>query len=141
MANNQEEDITEELRQPIDQNLQMQALLGEMRRTLRAEIEPIHERLDRVEVGTPRGQQHDIHNRQQGGCVPWRNVEEEAESKEVDEPYVNRGRFERGYAIREARMVLVSSFFFCAIVGEIRKPFFLINLSSKLLHLYVAWGQ
>lgn len=104
MANNQEEDTTEELRQPIDQNLQMQALLGEMRRMLRAEIEPIHERLDRVEAGTPRGQQHDIHNRQQGGRVPWRNVEEEAESEEVDEPYVNRGRFERGYGNREARM-------------------------------------
>ncbi|KAL4651966.1 hypothetical protein ACB092_01G198800 [Castanea dentata] len=102
MANNQEEDTTEELRQ--HQNLQMQALLGETRRMLRAEIEPIHERLDRVEAGTPRGQQHDIHNRQQGGRVPWRNVEEEAELEEVDEPYVNRGRFERGYGNRKARM-------------------------------------
>ncbi|KAF3945643.1 hypothetical protein CMV_028002, partial [Castanea mollissima] len=55
----------------------------EMRRMLRAEIEPIHERLDRVEAGTPRGQHHDIHNKQQGGRVPWRNVEEEAESDGV----------------------------------------------------------
>uniref|UniRef100_A0A2N9GXJ1 RNA-directed DNA polymerase n=1 Tax=Fagus sylvatica TaxID=28930 RepID=A0A2N9GXJ1_FAGSY len=82
----------------------MQALLGEMRRMLRVELEPIHERLDRVEAGTPRGQQQDIPNRQQGGRVAWRNVEEEAESEEFDEPYLNRGRFERGNGNREARM-------------------------------------
>ncbi|KAL5581667.1 hypothetical protein UlMin_014109 [Ulmus minor] len=82
----------------------MQALLGEMRRMMRAKLEPIHERLDRVEAETPREQQQDIPNRQQGGRVPWRNVEEEAESEEFDEPYLNRGRFERGYGNREARM-------------------------------------
>ena len=100
MSNNQEEDITEGLRPPTDLTLQMQAMLGEMRRMLRAELEPIHERLDRVEAGTPRGQQHDNPNRQQGGRVPWRNVKEEAESEEVDGPYVNRGKFERGYGKR-----------------------------------------
>ena len=104
MSNNQEEDTTAESRQPVAPNLQMQALLGEMRRRLRVELEPIHERLDRVEVGTPRGQQQDNPNRQQRGHVPWRNVEEEAESEEFDEPYLNRGRFERGYGNREARM-------------------------------------
>ena len=104
MSNNQEEDITEGLRPPTDQTLQMLAMLGEMRRMLRAELEPIHERLDRVEAGTPRGQQHDNPNKQQGGCVPWWNVEEEAESEEVDGPYMNRGKFERGYGNREARM-------------------------------------
>ena len=70
MSNNQEEDIIEALRPPTNQTLQMQAMLGEMRRMLRAELEPIHERFDRVEVGTPRGQQHDNPNRQQGGHVP-----------------------------------------------------------------------
>jgi len=104
MSNNREEDTTEESRQPVAPNLQMQALLGEMRRMLRVELEPIHERLDRVEAGTPRGQQQDNPNRQQRGHVPWRNVEEEAESEEFDEPYLNRGRFERGYGNREARM-------------------------------------
>lgn len=104
MSNNQEEDTTEEFRQTAASNLQMQALLGEMRRMLRAELEPIHERLDRVETETPRGQQQDNPNRQQGGRVPWRNVEEEAELEEFDEPYLNRGRFERGYGNREARM-------------------------------------
>jgi hypothetical protein len=43
-------------------------------------------------------------DRQQGGPVPWWNVEEEAEFEEFDEPYLNRGRFERGYGNREARM-------------------------------------
>jgi len=102
MSNNQEEETTKEFRQPPASNLQMQALLGEMRRMLRAELEPIHERLDRVEAETPRGQQQDNPNRQQGGCVPWRNVEEEAELEEFDEPYLNRGKFERGYGNREA---------------------------------------
>ncbi|XP_062089604.1 uncharacterized protein LOC133796139 [Humulus lupulus] len=104
MSNNQEEDTTGDFRQPASPNLQMHALLGEMRRMMRAELEPIHERLDRVEAGTPREQQQDIPNRQQGGRVPWRNVEEEAESEEFDEPYLNWGRFERGYGNREDRM-------------------------------------
>ncbi|XP_035546592.1 uncharacterized protein LOC109014453 [Juglans regia] len=104
MSNNQEEDTTEEFRQPPVPNVQMQAMLGEMRRMLRAELEPIHERLDRVEAETPRGQQHDIHNRQHGGRGPWRNVDGEAESEEFDEQYLNRGRIERGYRNREARM-------------------------------------
>ena len=63
MSNNQE-DTTEEVRQPAVPNLQMQALLREMRRMLRAELEPIHDRLDRVEAKAPRGHQHDIPNRQ-----------------------------------------------------------------------------
>ncbi|KAL5570316.1 hypothetical protein UlMin_026891 [Ulmus minor] len=104
MSNNQEEHTTEEFRQPLASNLQMQALLGETRCMLRAELEPIQERLDRVEVGTPRRQPQDIHNRQQGGRGPWQNVEEKAESEEFDEPYLNRGRFERGYGNREVRM-------------------------------------
>lgn len=52
MSNNQE-DTTEEVQQTGVPNLQMQALLGEMRRMLRAELEPIHDRLDRVEAEAP----------------------------------------------------------------------------------------
>jgi hypothetical protein len=103
MSNNQG-DTTEEFRQSAASNIQMQALLGEMRRMLRAELKPIHERLDRVEAETPRGQQQDNPNRQQVVPVPWQNVEEEAELEEFDEPYLNRGKFERGYGNREARM-------------------------------------
>ena len=55
--NNQEEDTPGDFQQPAGPNLQMQALLREMRRMMRTELEPIHERLDRVEVGTPREQQ------------------------------------------------------------------------------------
>jgi hypothetical protein len=55
MSNNQEADTFEEFRQPAASNLQMQGLLGEMRRMLRAKLEPIHENLDRVEAETPRG--------------------------------------------------------------------------------------
>jgi hypothetical protein len=66
----------------------MQEMLGEMRRMLRAELEPINERLDRVEVGTPRGQQQNIPNRQQ---ALWRNDEEEAELEEFDEAGLSVG--------------------------------------------------
>jgi hypothetical protein len=68
---------------------------------LRVELEPIHERLDKVEAGTPRGQQQDIPNRQQGGGVPWRNDEEEAESEEFDEPYLNRAGLSMGMGIEK----------------------------------------
>ena len=70
---------------------------------LRAELEPIHDRLDRVKAEAPWGHQQDIPNRQQGGRVPWQNVGEEAES-EFDEPNLNRDRFKRGNENREARM-------------------------------------
>jgi hypothetical protein len=59
MSNNQEE---EEFQQPEVPNLQMQAMLGEMRHMLRAELKPINKRFDKVEAGTPRGQQRDIPN-------------------------------------------------------------------------------
>jgi hypothetical protein len=61
-------------------------MLGEMRHMLRPELEPINERLDRVEAVTPRGQQQNISNRQRGGRALWRNDEEEAEFEEFDEP-------------------------------------------------------
>ena len=44
--------------------------------------------------------------RQQGGRVPWRNVEEEAESEKFDEPYLNQGSFQRGNRNQEARVGL-----------------------------------
>jgi hypothetical protein len=85
MSGNQEE---EEFRQPEVPNLHL-ALLGEMRRMLRAELKPLNERLDRVEAGTPWGQQQNIPNRQRGGRALWRNDEEEAELEDFDEPYLN----------------------------------------------------
>jgi hypothetical protein len=92
-------------REPEVPNLQMQAMLGEIRRMLRAELEPINKRLDRVEAGTPRGQQQNITNRQRGGHALWRNDEEEAELEDFDEPYLNRGRFERGYGNRDGDLL------------------------------------
>ena len=56
MSKNQEkrcfsEFTNEEVQQQAFPNLQVQALMGEMRRMIRAELEQIHERLDRVEEG------------------------------------------------------------------------------------------
>ena len=56
MSQDQEKNTNEELPPTNLPNLQMQALLGEMRRMMRVELEHIHERLDRVEEGTQRGQ-------------------------------------------------------------------------------------
>ncbi|KAL5540966.1 hypothetical protein UlMin_044258 [Ulmus minor] len=119
MSNTQEEETAEDFRQPADLNLQMQALLREMRRMRRTELEPIHERLDKVEAGTPRENQQDIPNRQQGGRVPWRNVEEEAESEEFDAPYLNRGKNDpEAYLEWETKMEMV---FDCHNYSEIKK--------------------
>ena len=100
---NQGRDTLEEVEPQAIPNLQMQALMGEMRRMLRLELEPIHERLDRVDAGTPRGQQQNIPKRQQGRRVPRRDIEDDEELEEFDEPYLNRGRFGHRNAIREAR--------------------------------------
>ena len=56
MSQDQEKNTNEELPPTNLPNLQMEALLGEMRRMMRVELEHIHERLDRVEEGTQRGQ-------------------------------------------------------------------------------------
>ena len=56
MSQDQEKNTNEELPPTNLPNLQMQALLREMGRMMRVELEHIHERLDRVEEGTQWGQ-------------------------------------------------------------------------------------
>ena len=56
MSQNQEKSTNEEVQQQAISNLQMQALMGEVRQMMRVELEHIHERLDRVEEGTQRRQ-------------------------------------------------------------------------------------
>lgn len=51
-SNAQEEGIDEEVRQLL--NIQLQEFIGEKMHMLRAKLKPIHERPDRVEVGTSR---------------------------------------------------------------------------------------
>ncbi|KAH9734804.1 hypothetical protein KPL71_017514 [Citrus sinensis] len=56
MSHNLERNTNEEDQSATTQNLQIQALMGEMRRMMRPELELIHERLDQVEntrVGQP----------------------------------------------------------------------------------------
>ena len=56
MSHNLEQNTNEENQSATTPNLQIQALIGEMRRIMRAELELIHERLDWVEttrVGQP----------------------------------------------------------------------------------------
>ena len=68
---NQGRDTLEEVEPQAIPNLQMQALMGEMRRMLRLELEPIHKRLDKVKSKTMRVQQQNFPNKQQGRHVPW----------------------------------------------------------------------
>ena len=49
MSHNLEQNTNEEDQSATTQNLQIQALMGKMRRMMRGELELIHERLDRVE--------------------------------------------------------------------------------------------
>lgn len=56
MSQEQEKNTSEETPPTINSKLQMHALMGEMRRMIRAELEHIHRRLDRVEEGTPHNQ-------------------------------------------------------------------------------------
>ena len=54
MSQNTERSAGNDAPPPTVPNLQIEALMGEMRRMLREECEQIHERLDRVEEGTQR---------------------------------------------------------------------------------------
>ena len=109
MSRNQEGNTTEEAQQQTVPNLQLQALLGEMRRLMRAELEPIHERMDRLEGETTTGQPQNAPIRQPPRRVQqeeqqWADDEDVEEWEEMDEPTINRGRFRRGNGNREARM-------------------------------------
>ena len=92
MSNNQEDGANEGAR-PLP-NLQLQALMGEMQRMMRAELESIHERLDRVEDGTPRRHQQDRITRPQRRHAQGIDVEEDEEVivEDFDEQNYNRGR-------------------------------------------------
>ncbi|KAI3448670.1 hypothetical protein Pfo_005335 [Paulownia fortunei] len=55
MSHNQVENLIEETQQATIPNLQLQALLGEMKRMMRTELEQIHERMDKLEDEFGRG--------------------------------------------------------------------------------------
>ncbi|KAI3465703.1 hypothetical protein Pfo_022366 [Paulownia fortunei] len=71
MSHNQVENSIEETQQATIPNLQLQALLGEMKRMMRIELEQIHERMDKLEDESTRG-------RMQLGAQ-WGDVEDEEE--------------------------------------------------------------
>ena len=56
MTQNQKDNISEEVQPQVGSNLQLQAFMGEMRRMMKRELDLIHERLDKVEEGSQRGQ-------------------------------------------------------------------------------------
>ena len=74
MSRNHETNTNDEVPQQAVPNLQMQALMGETRRMTRAELEHIHERLDGVEGGTPRGQPPNAPNVHRRGRLHQRAI-------------------------------------------------------------------
>lgn len=54
MSPNQEKNANEEVQQLAVQNLQIQALTGEMKRMMQVKLEHIHECLDRVKTASAR---------------------------------------------------------------------------------------
>ena len=106
MSRNQEENSTEEVQQSPIPNLQIQAILGEVRRIMRAENEQLHERMDRLELENRRQRNSPVRPppRRMQQREQWGDVEEEEEElEELNEPPLNRGRFRRGNGNREVR--------------------------------------
>ena len=71
-------------------NLQLQAIMGEMRRLLREEFEQIHERLDRVEEGAPRktrrNRAHQREDENEGNVERVVSDEDQGRRKKEDQP-------------------------------------------------------
>ena len=84
MSHNLEQNTNEEDQSATTQNLQIQALMGEMRRMIRAELELIHERLDRVE-NTRVGQPQPIPQARRRGRAPTRGEMDDYYKDEYDE--------------------------------------------------------
>ena len=108
MSRNQEEDPNHEIQKQTIPNLQIQAILGEVRRMMRAENEQLHERLDKLELDNRR--QRNSPNRppprqmQQRGCHGDDEEEEDLEEMgELDEPSLNQGTIRRGIKNRKVR--------------------------------------
>ncbi|XP_012829807.1 PREDICTED: uncharacterized protein LOC105950964 [Erythranthe guttata] len=89
MSQNGGDNSTEEGQQPGISKFQMQALVSEMRRVMRMELEQIHERIDKLEEETTK-RQHPPRRVQPR--AQWGDAEDEEELEELDERPVNGGR-------------------------------------------------
>ena len=89
MSQDQEKNTNEELPPTNLPNPQMQALLGDMRRMMRVELEHIHERLDRVEEGRQRGRPPFAPNTPRRNRLHQREIDEvgEFEGDDLDEEF------------------------------------------------------
>ncbi|KAH9704975.1 hypothetical protein KPL70_011688 [Citrus sinensis] len=84
MSHNLEQNTNEEDQSATTQNLQIQALMGEMRRMMRAELELIRERLDRVEI-TRAGQPQPVPQARRRERAPVRGEIDDYYRDEYDE--------------------------------------------------------
>ena len=107
MSHGQEKNTNQELPPTNLPNLQMQAFLGEMRRIMRVELEHIHERLDRVEVGAQQRQPPFAPNAPRRNRLHQREIDEvgEFEGDDLEEEFdrMSVGSHRRYGRDREAR--------------------------------------
>ncbi|KAI3453490.1 hypothetical protein Pfo_010153 [Paulownia fortunei] len=112
MSHNQVENSIEETQQATIPNLQLQALLGEIKRMMRTKLEQIHERMDKLEDESTKGQYQNTPFRQpprrmQLGAQ-WGDVEDEEEWEKLNEPQINWGRNDpEAYLEWEKKMEMV----------------------------------
>ncbi|KAH9717072.1 hypothetical protein KPL71_021688 [Citrus sinensis] len=102
MSHNLEQNTNEEDQSTTTQNLQIQALMGEMRRMMRAELELIHERLDRVE-NTRAGQPQPVPQARRRERAPVRGEIDDYYKDEYDEREDSVGSYKRDEQGRRAR--------------------------------------
>lgn len=101
-----DKNIAGEVSGETDQKLLLEALMGEMRRVLRTEMDQVHERLDRVENARVEQPQHNApHGRRRERVQPrgvrveeeeyfWEDFDEENDQESIDNHrrYGGRGR-------------------------------------------------
>ncbi|KAH9792509.1 hypothetical protein KPL71_004153 [Citrus sinensis] len=102
MSHNLEQNTNEDDQSATTQNLQIQALLGEMRRMMRVELELIHERLDRVE-NTRAGQPQPVPQTRKRERAPVRGEIDYYYRDEYDEGDDSMGSYRRDGQGRRAR--------------------------------------
>ncbi|KAH9649300.1 hypothetical protein KPL70_025934 [Citrus sinensis] len=104
MSHNLKRNTNEEDQSATTQNLQIQALMGEMRRMMKAELELIHERLDQVE-NTRAGQPQPVPQTHRRERAPTKGEIDNYYRDEYDEGEDSMGGYKRDRQGRRARNI------------------------------------
>ena len=98
MNPNQEREAEDDLPQQNFPNLQLQALMGQMERLLTRALEPIQEKLDKVDARTRNRQPLNVQNRRRGGHVISEDDEDDRNLANIlTKPVINKRHQDRFY--------------------------------------------